>query len=348
MLARRILLTGAAAASLLIIGAILYEALTLSGLLPVAENLVRELQGELYRGLGAAVGELKTGNDATLGFFTLVGGSFLYGVFHALGPGHGKAVISAYLAASGDTVRRGVILSMLSALTQGLTAIAIITVLVFIVGMTARAATEDAAILEQASYVMLIGIGLWLLWREAQGMLREMGYASLPAEPEPHHPAQHHHAHVHHHHETHEQHGHAHDDHGDTTGDCGHDHGAEARLAAQPLNWGTLSALVLTVGLRPCMGAIFVLVLTMTHGLYLAGVTSVLAMSLGTGITVASLAALTALARGPALKRFFGRATWFDGLHRAVSIAGGLLLVLLGVALLTAPAVSPFGPAPLS
>jgi nickel/cobalt exporter len=56
--------------------------------------------------------------------FILVAVSFLYGVFHAAGPGHGKAVISSYVLANGATVRRGITLSFLAAIVQAITAAA--------------------------------------------------------------------------------------------------------------------------------------------------------------------------------------------------------------------------------
>ena len=63
-------------------------------------------------------------NPAALGL--LAGLSFAYGVFHAAGPGHGKAVISSYLVATGEGFRRGVALSALAALAQALAAIALV------------------------------------------------------------------------------------------------------------------------------------------------------------------------------------------------------------------------------
>ena len=56
----------------------------------------------------------------------LLGLSFLYGIFHAAGPGHGKAVISSYVVANEETWRRGVVLSFASALLQAFVAVAFV------------------------------------------------------------------------------------------------------------------------------------------------------------------------------------------------------------------------------
>lgn len=286
----------------------------------VSAFIAAQQQG-LYRLLGGAVRALKDeGSPAAL--LGLVGLSFAYGVFHAAGPGHGKAVISAYLMASGDTVRRGVVLAFVSALAQGLTAILVVGLLIAGLGMTARAATAEAAVLERLSFLLIAGIGVWLIVREARAMLR----AADPQRPEP-------------------AVGHGHDGHVHTVA-CGHDHGAEAAAAAKPLHWGSIAAVVTSVGIRPCMGAILVLVFAFANGLPAAGILAVVAMSLGTGATVGVLAALAAAARGPALRALFSGRSWFTTAHRAIALGGGVLLVLIGVMLLMTPTGSPFGPIP--
>ena len=50
-------------------------------------------QAEFYRMLSGTIRAAKTDGSAA---YTLLGISFLYGIFHAAGPGHGKAVISSY------------------------------------------------------------------------------------------------------------------------------------------------------------------------------------------------------------------------------------------------------------
>src|SRR5205823_585409 len=99
-------------------------------------------QKEFYDGLTAALSSLR--ENAT-GVWLLFGLSFTYGVFHAVGPGHGKAVITSYLMASGDSARRGVALSFLSAFVQAVSAVTVVaigTIILKVTAMTMTAATD--------------------------------------------------------------------------------------------------------------------------------------------------------------------------------------------------------------
>jgi hypothetical protein len=62
--------------------------------------------------------------------------SFVYGVLHAIGPGHGKTIISSYVVANEETVRRGVIISFIAAGLQALSAIVLVGVLLIALGAT--------------------------------------------------------------------------------------------------------------------------------------------------------------------------------------------------------------------
>jgi nickel/cobalt exporter len=74
-----------------------------------------------------------------------MGISFVYGIFHAAGPGHGKAVISSYLVANEETWRRGVTLSFASALLQAITAVLIVAVAAVLIGAS-RSSAKAAAL----------------------------------------------------------------------------------------------------------------------------------------------------------------------------------------------------------
>ena len=92
--------------------------------------------------------------------YTLLGISFLYGIFHAAGPGHGKAVISSYLVANDETWRRGIVLSFASAILQALTAIAIVGIAAVLLGATAKAMGNTVRVIEIVSYALIMLIGL--------------------------------------------------------------------------------------------------------------------------------------------------------------------------------------------
>jgi nickel/cobalt transporter (NicO) family protein len=72
-------------------------------------------QAGFYRQFSGLIRTAKVDGSAA---WSLMGVSFLYGIFHAAGPGHGKAAITSYLVANEETWTRGVTLSFLSALTQ--------------------------------------------------------------------------------------------------------------------------------------------------------------------------------------------------------------------------------------
>ena len=92
-------------------------------------------QAEFYRALSGAIRAAKADGSAA---WTLFGISFLYGVFHAAGPGHGKAVISSYLVANEETWKRGVVLSFASALLQALVAVVIVGIAAALLNATAQ------------------------------------------------------------------------------------------------------------------------------------------------------------------------------------------------------------------
>ena len=88
----------------------------------------------MQRELAGAVKRLKSGNALSALFF-LAGLSFVYGIVHAAGPGHGKAIISSYVVANEETVRRGILVSFLAAFVQGLAAVVLVLIMLIVVFM---------------------------------------------------------------------------------------------------------------------------------------------------------------------------------------------------------------------
>ena len=125
-------------------------------------------QAVFYRSLSATIRLAKTDGSALWG---LMGISFVYGIFHAAGPGHGKAVISSYLVANEETWRRGVTLSFASAVLQSLTAIAIVGVAAVLLGATAKLMGDTVRVIEIVSYSLIVLLGARLLWVKGHGFL---------------------------------------------------------------------------------------------------------------------------------------------------------------------------------
>lgn len=284
-------------------------------------------QAEFYRALTEALTNVKDSGHA---FIMLAGLSFLYGIFHAVGPGHGKAVITSYLLASHQTVRRGIVISFAAALMQGFMAIAIVLIAAVLLRATAVGMTRATDWLEIASYALIAAVGAWLLWIKA---VRRHQYHA-------HNHAGHHHGDPSRgdtsmgnatcdHQACRADHDHSHEVH-----DCGHSHAPDPRLLVQPLTLSRAWAATLAVGIRPCSGAIIVLVFALSQNLLLVGIGSVLVMALGTFLTVSALAALAVFAKDVAL-RFAGlelNAT--RRITRILEIGGAIAVLLLGVTLL--------------
>src|SRR3974390_3915992 len=212
-------------------------------------------QAEFYRMLSGTIRAAKVDGSAA---YTLLGISFLYGIFHAAGPGHGKAVISSYLVANDETWRRGVFLSFTSAIFQALTAIAIVAVAAVLLNATAKTMGDTVRVAEIVGYALIILIGLRLFWVKGRALISLLR-AKEPAHRDHSH-AHHHHGHEHHHH-GHERHHHAHARHHDEN--CEHDASAWGHAhAPEPAelkgaHWLRRGlAPVVAVGLRPCSGAI--------------------------------------------------------------------------------------------
>ena len=259
--------------------------------------------------------------------YTLLGVSFLYGVFHAAGPGHGKAVISSYLVANNETWRRGLVLSFASAMLQALVAIAIVGVAAALLGATAKAMSNTVRVIEIVSYALIILIGLRLLWVKGRAFLRLLR-GKKPA----------HHTHEHDH-PQHHSHSHRHE-HDEEASAWGHAHAPEPKeLTGRHWLRRGLAAIV-AVGLRPCSGAIIVLVFALAQGLFWIGVASTFVMGLGTAITVAAIATLAIGARGLAGRLAEAKPGVGMLLVRGLETAAALVIVLFGAALLTGYMVS--------
>ena len=289
-------------------------------------------QAEFYRMLSGAIRAAKADGSAA---WTLMGISFAYGIFHAAGPGHGKAVISSYLVANNETWRRGIALSFASAILQAFTAIAIVGVAAVLLGATAHAMGNTVRIIEMFSYALIVLIGLRILWVKGRAFLN-----LLRPHAHEHHDHAHHHGHDHDHGHSH-GHDHAHDhDHGDEAHAWGHAHTPEPSELKGP-HWlrRGLTAIV-AVGLRPCSGAIIVLVFALAQGLFWIGVASTFVMGLGTAITVAAVATLAVAARGFAGSLAKGKPGAGMLFLRGVETAAALLIIVFGVALLTGYMVS--------
>jgi len=259
---------------------------------------LRQVQASLHRQLAGAAGDVAaTGSSAAM--LALIGIGFLYGIFHAAGPGHGKVVITSYLLANVAQVRRGILLAAAASAAQAVTAVALVGVLVLVLGMAHFQTVHSVWYIEMASYLLLVLVGLALLRNVWRG-------------------------------------GHSHDD-----GHCGHAHCGHAHhhhhappAPARDDRRGFL-AIVAAVGLRPCSGAVILLLFSVAQGVFLAGVAGTIAMAVGTAITVSVLAILSVGARDLAL-RMAGSDAGLARVHALLAASGAIAIALFGAAMLAA------------
>jgi nickel/cobalt exporter len=299
-------------------------------------------QSEFYREMSSTIRAAKSDGSAVWGLLAI---SFAYGIFHAAGPGHGKAVISSYLVANQETAKRGIVLSFVSAMLQSLVAVLIVAIGAWLLNITAKTMCGAERVIAIASYGLIAAFGARLVWTKGAGFIRalqahspgpELAMASA-SHGHVHHHDHHDHSHDHHGHD-HAHHDHAHHDHGhDHVHDehCGHSHGPMPGELAGPGGWSRGLSAIFAVGLRPCSGAILVLVFALAQGLFWAGIAATFVMGLGTAITVAAIAVLAVTAKGIA-HRISGASDGRGALFmRGIEFAAAGLVLLFGIGLLT-------------
>ncbi|MEP2981143.1 MAG: nickel/cobalt transporter [Lentilitoribacter sp.] len=298
---------------------------------------INTYQQQFYRALTTALKEMKT--EPTK-LWLLVGMSFAYGVFHAAGPGHGKAVISSYMIANEVELKRGITLSFMSAFMQGVSAILVVGVVYFILRGTAISMSDATFVLEAASYVLIILFGCWLLWKKTKSWFVSNDHDEHSHGHNHNHDHSHYHSHHHdhehaHHDHDHHHHNHDHLEHGAVCSSCGHAHMPDPKSLSGDLTLRQAWSAVIAVGLRPCSGAVIVLSFALLHNLYLGGILSVFAMSIGTAITVSILATLAVTAKNTAV-RFANSDRSAMRIGSSIEVLGAILIIALGILLLGA------------
>jgi nickel/cobalt exporter len=261
---------------------------------------ILSVQSDFYASLRESVREMKESGSALVSLL-LVG--FAYGIFHAAGPGHGKGVISAYLVADEKALRKGFLLSLAAALVQAFVAIAIVTVVSLVLRATASTMNKLAMNVELASFIAVALLGAVISWRKAGKVLGVLALAHNPLAPAP-------------------------------QESCDHVHMPPPDELSRLTHWRDMAGVAIAAGIRPCAGALIVLVFALSQGLFAAGIAATFAMALGTALTTGGIAALAVFFKAVALKAAGGR-----GASGAIAIAGLELLaaafvLVLGLSLL--------------
>jgi ABC-type nickel/cobalt efflux system permease component RcnA len=285
-------------------------------------GLILSWQAKFHTALQAAARGLK---DDPAALTLLLSSSLAYGVFHAAGPGHGKAVLTSYMIASETALRRGLLLAGLAALLQGAVAIVLVGVAALLFRATAGEMNDAAQWIEVLSYAAIAALGARLVFTKGRAFYAALqAPAAAPANrfaceaiDDP--------AHVH-------------------GPDCGHYHAPDPTTLTGPsFRWRDAVATVIAAGLRPCSGAILVLVFTLSQNMFAAGVAAVLAMSAGTALTTGALASLAVYAKSAAMRWSGPESRRALLIGRGAELVAALIVLLMGGALLAGYGLSRAG-----
>ena len=290
--------------AIVILGAVIGAAmliLWLSGGMTVVQAWVLAGQREIQGTLASAVRKIKTGQPGALAALLTI--CFTYGFLHAAGPGHGKVVIGGYGLSRRVPLLSLSAISLAASLAQAFVAVVFVYSGVAILGWTRERAHGVAdKIMAPIGTAAICGVGLWLMWRGLRGIRRQAANSM-------------------HKHPGHDASTHVHDAH------CGHAHGPSIADVDNLTGWHDVAALIIGIALRPCTGAIFLLILTWQLGIGGSGIVGVFAMGVGTALVTIGVAGLAVWTREGALASLPGQSIvrilpWFEVL------AGGLVAVI--------------------
>ena len=285
------------------------DSLTLSQVMWKLFSWVQDQQQWFSQNMTGAIDRL-AGGDAWSAGLLLAAFSFVYGVFHAVGPGHGKAVISSYVLANERTLRRGVLIAFMAGFFQAVSAIVLVSIMALVFNLGSRRMTTFSNNLETVSYAVITLFGVWLLFGQVRGMFQ----TQLTDD----------HGHDHAHDRDHD---HGEDDHDHH----GHVHLPGPETLAGAWSWTKAIGLAAAVGLRPCTGALIVLVVALHQHHYWAGIVSTFVMALGTSITVSLLAIMAVGSRDLATRLAGASELWVGRIETLAKVGGGSVMVVVGM-----------------
>lgn len=264
-----------------------------------ADQIMRfatEVQRDVQNAMAAALRGLRVGEPGALA--SLWGLCFAYGFVHAAGPGHGKLVIGGYGAGTRVPARRLAGLALGASLAQALTAILLVYAAVFVFGWGRQQMTGLADdVLAPLSYALIGAVGLWLLVR---------GIRHLRPKPT-----------------------HAFEGDGVVCASCGHAHGPTVEQAETVRTWRDALVVIGTIAIRPCTGALFLLILTWRLGIDWAGIVGAIVMGLGTA-SITAMVAFAAVGFRESTLQLVNHGAVARTLAWAEILAGGIVLILAG------------------
>lgn len=213
---------------------------------------------------------------------TLVATAWLYGILHAVGPGHGKALITTWMFTQREHFKSAIFTAVSGALIQALSALIWVGMTIGIASWFIRDSLHQTYLLNQISYLLIVATGGYLLLSRSTA----------------------------HEHSCH----------------CGREHHHQRSKK----KYGRL-ALILGIGMRPCSGALLILAIAISQGMWGIGILMTIAMAVGTAMSISVIAILTVMGRTGIADKI-STPQWYPILSRF----GGILLIILGLLLFIA------------
>lgn len=244
---------------------------------------------------------LQLNNHEYSGGLWLLVGAFFYGVLHAIGPGHGKFIVTTYLSTNKESLLAARVVPFIGSLMQGISAILFVFILAVGFNLASGDLSTSRWYVEKISAVMIGAFGLFIIY-QALRSLRPRRLAISALKP------------------LHQ--------HGENCG-CGH-HGVGTLLAES--DWKTRLGVILAIGARPCSGAIMILMFANALGIVTWGIAAVMTMALGTALSILGLSLAVRYARERTVA-MFGGVSGPRWVIPAVKIAGGAMLIVFAIVL---------------
>ena len=245
---------------------------------------------------------LQLNNHQYSGGLWLLTGSFIYGVLHAIGPGHGKFIVTTYLSTNQESQLAARVVPFLGSLMQGVSAILFVFILAVGFNLASGDLSESRWYVEKISALLIGAFGAFVIWQALKSLRPRR--LSVPGIKPLH-------------------------DHDENCG-CGH-HGVGHEIAQA--DWKTRAGVILAVGARPCSGAIMILMFANAIGIVTWGIFAVMTMALGTALSILGLSLAVRYARTRTIALFGEGSDQIRWLVPAVKIIGGVLIILFATVL---------------
>ncbi|MFC1754273.1 nickel/cobalt transporter [Thermoproteota archaeon] len=228
----------------------------------------------------------------------LLGISFIYGLIHALGPGHGKTIAFSYFLNKSEAIKKGLVFGNIFALSHAFSAIIIVTISYFFLKTSIRASFSDAShIIQLISFTLIMLIGAFLMAKKSITLFKQASQRSIDP----------------------------------ITNHAQLDNANISLLKPGSNADKGLVVLAVTAGMIPCPGAMIILIFSLSMNYLLAGIFSVLAMSAGMALTISFFGVMSisgkrlvssASGRGKAMLTIC---------HHGVEYFGAVMIFLLGL-----------------